>query len=225
VASPGCVATTCGLAASCWCWAHRLCRHLASPLVSSLVVLSPLATVPFTTATSRHRCNVSRPRCHRLWRRRVRPFGCVATACGGAVRYRFTVGASSPLVTAPCLPGVGVTACAVAWRHRLCRRRLCCRRLRRCLSLPLRVVAAVTSLGRVATACGDGVCGRFGCVAIACGGAVHYRFTVGASSPLVTAPSLLGAGCHRCDISRLRCHRLWPRRVLPGLGVTACVAA
>jgi hypothetical protein len=135
-------------------------ERLALLLVSSPVVLSPLATVLFTTATSRRRCDVPRPRCHRLWRRRVRPFGGVATACGGAVHYRFAVGASSPLVTAQSRLGIGVTACAVAWRHRLCRRRLRCRRLRRCLSLPLRAVAAVTSFGRAATACGDGVCGR-----------------------------------------------------------------
>ena len=111
VTSPGCVATACGLAVCCRCWAsplvsssvassplarapftavgrHRLCRLVTPPLVASSVASSPPATAPFTTVAGRRRRDVSELRCHRLWRRRVQPSGCVAIACGGAVYYR-----------------------------------------------------------------------------------------------------------------------------------------
>ncbi len=198
-----------------------MCRCVAPPLVSSPVALSPLATEPFNyfTATGRHRCDVPWPRRHRLWQRRVRPFGCVAIACGGAVHYRVRD------VTAVTSPGCVATACGLA---------VCCRRWASPLVSP-RDATACGVVGCAVAACDSAVhhhwasplvsprdataCGVVGCVVAACDGAVHYR--CGTSPPrrlCASSPPLVAASC---AVVRLRRHLLWRCRLLPRWGVIA----
>jgi hypothetical protein len=172
-----------------------LCRRLTSPLVSSPVALSPLATAPFTTATGRRRCDVPWPRRHRLWQRRVRPFGCVAIACGVAVHYRVWD------VTAVTSPGCVATACGLA---------VCCR----CWASPL--VSSSVASSPLARAPFTAV-GRHRLCRLVTPPLVASSV---ASSPPATAPFTTVAGRRRRDVSELRCHRLWRRRVQP----SGCVA-